>query len=385
MNIFHHLKLYFNKLLNKTSRTIVILQFLLLICFIFPIKAGENGILVHPVKTTIYDFYDKITVIGKCKSNKSRDYYAKYSGTVNSMSMNQGNNISAGDFLISIDKNIAEAKKAKSEAAFESAKTAYEKDLSLFKKKFISSELLAKSKVALKIAKLDLINSINQYNDMIVTAPYDGYIGVIKAKVGDEVKIGDYLFSLVAPDDKIIFLELPENMHSKIDQNSLIYARDINNNKIQGKIIDVSDYLNENGTMTAKIAFSSDSKLIHNSYIEVEIIFDEHKALAIPEKILLKNDKGNFVYKIIENDESELSEQDTKPKQNKQPKNNDQSEQIKTKQLKVKQVYVNVGSRTNDMIEIISDEIQDGDLLVLSGLTKIYNNANIRIIEEKNK
>ena len=81
------------------------------------------------------------------------------------------------------------------------------------------------------------------------------------------------------------------------------------------------------------------------------MIFDQHNAAAIPEKILLKNNQGNFVYKITEDNKSQ-------------------------------QVYIITGARTDNMIEVLSGEIQAGDSLVLSGLTKVYDGATIEIINE---
>ncbi|MDP4708802.1 MAG: efflux RND transporter periplasmic adaptor subunit [Rickettsiaceae bacterium] len=317
----------------------------------FHVQASENQILVLPIKIGYYDFHEKFTAIGQCKSEQSKTYYAKTTGSIDSISIIQGKNVSANDILITINADIAEANKSKAEASFQSAQTTYERDVSLLKKKIISSEVSNKSKVALEIARSDLVNTLSQYEDMIITAPYDGYVGVVNARTGDDVKVGDYLFSLIAQGDKTIFIELPENMHAKIDQNSLIYATDSDNKKIQGRVIAVSNYLNDNGTITAKLAFDPDSKLVHGSYVEVEIIFDQHKAVAVPEKILLKNNQGNFVYKITEDNKSQ-------------------------------QVYIVTGARTDNMIEVLSGEIQAGNLLVLSGLTKVYDGAMIEIINE---
>ena len=318
---------------------------------IFSTQANDDKILVLTTKIGYYDFHEKFTAVGQCKSEQSKDYYAKVTGTINSISIIQDKNVSANDILITINADIAEANKSKAEASFESAKTTYERELSLLEKKIISSEVSNKSKVALEIARSDLVKTLNQYEDMIITAPYDGYVGVVNARTGDDVKTGDYLFSLVAKGDKTVFIELPENMYSKIDQNSLIYTTDFDNKKIQGRVIAVSDYLNDNGTITAKLAFAEDSQLIHGSYIEVEIIYDQHKALAIPEKILLKNNQGNFVYKITEDNKSQ-------------------------------QIYIITGARTDNMIEVISGEIQTGDSLVLKGLTKVYDGAVVEIIND---
>ncbi len=326
----------------------------LIILNICPTQTKAYEILVSEQKIENYSLHSKFTAIGRCKSEHSRTYYAKVSGTVDSISIEQGKNISAGDMLITIDADIAQATKAQAAASLNSTQTTHRHNLALLDKKIISSEVVNKSEVALEIAKTKLINAENLYQDMIITAPYDGYIGVVNARVGDDVKVGDYLFSLVAKGAKTVFVELPENMYSKIDKNSLVYTYDSDNNQIQGDVIAVSDYLNDNGTLTVKLAFPADSKLIHGSYIETELIFDQHEGLAIPERALLKNNNGNFIYKITEGN-------------------------------KAQQVYITTGERTDDMIEVLSGDLQIGDSLITSGLTKVFDGADVKIIDESSK
>ena len=310
-----------------------------------------ESIDVMPTKIISYDFQDKFVAIGQCKSENSKTYHAKINGTIDSISIIQGKNVLKDDILITIDSAIANATKSKAEASFESTKSIHKRDLSLLAKKIISKEVSDKSKVALEIARADLATANNIYNNMIIKAPFDGYVGVVHARNGDDVKTGDYLFSLVAKGNKTIFVELPEILYGKIDQNSDVFAFDINKNKAQGSIVAVSNYLNDNGTITAKLTFPNDTKIMHGSYVETEIIFDKHKALALPEKTLLKNNKGNFVYTISEDS-------------------------------LVKQVYVKTGIRTNEMIEIISPDLKEGDSIIMDGLTKIYDGAKVSIIKQ---
>jgi RND family efflux transporter MFP subunit len=353
MSIYSRIRLCFCMLINKNELQFLMLKVFLVAFSIMPIAtlAAQEATLVRPIKIGYYEFYEKFTAIGQCKSENSKTYYAKAAGTINSIAIVQDKNVSAGDVLITIDADMAEVTKSKAEAAFESAKMTYDRDMSLLEKKIISSEVSNRSKVALEIARADLVAARNKYEDMVITAPYGGYVGVVNARIGDDVKMGDYLFSLVAKGDKTVFVELPEIMHSRIDQNSSIYVSDVGGSKIQGQVIAVSDYLNDNGTITAKLAFPSSSKLVHGSYVEVEMIFDQHKALAVPEKVLLKNNQGNFVYKISEEN-------------------------------KVQQVYITTGTRTDRMIEVISGELQVGDLIVLNGLTKVYDGALVAIIDD---
>lgn len=58
---------------------------------------------------------------------------------------------------------------------------------------------------------------------MIIKAPFNGYIGVVRANIGDQVKVGDYLFSLVANGNKTVFIELPETLYGKINDQSEVF------------------------------------------------------------------------------------------------------------------------------------------------------------------
>lgn len=308
---------------------------------------AEEAVNIVPIEVTNYDFHEQFKAIGQCKSENSKTYYAKSEGSVDSISISQGQNVIKGQELISIDGDIARANKAKAKAAYKSALSNYNRDLSLFNKKFISEEVINKSKVDLESAKSELANAQSKFDDMIITAPFDGHVGVVRARIGDNVKAGDYLLSLVANGDKTVFVELPENLLGKISDKSEVFALDINSKKIPGKIIATSNYLNDSGTMTAKLLFNADSKMIHGSYVEIILIYNQHQGLALPEKTILKNKNGDFVYAI-------------------------------TEENTVKKIHIETGSRTEQMIEIKSDDLKLGDKIVLEGLTKIYNGSKVK-------
>ncbi|HOO99442.1 MAG TPA: efflux transporter periplasmic adaptor subunit, partial [Bacteroidales bacterium] len=45
-----------------------------------------------------------------------------------------------------------------------------------------------------------------------------------------------------------------------------------------------------------------------------------------------------------------------------------------------KRVEVNIGKRFDDSLEIISDEINDGDLLIVEGQSRLINGDRIEIV-----
>ena len=77
--------------------------------------------------------------------------------------------------------------------------------------------------------------------------------------------------------------------------------------------------------------------------------FDFHKGLAVNENSILRSDKGSYIYLVKDN--------------------------------KIKKQYVDTHTRTAEMIEIVSNEINEGDLVVIEGLNKISDGSSVNIIK----
>lgn len=310
-------------------------------------KIEEKITGVKVTKAQIAELYEVFNIVGRCQNNNSRDYYANAAGTVEKISAMQGQIVKKGDILLVIDRDVAETTKSKAEALLNTKQEEYNRKDALFAKKYVSSQEHKKSKSELEEAKFNYTMALKTYNDMIITAPFNGKIGVIKPMVGDEVKISDYLFSITGADkSQSVFIELPESLSGKV----LAGTKTIVNGKIHSEVFAISHYLSNNGTITAKIALPNNTNILHNSYVDVKLIINPHENLAVPEKSIQRNNQGNFVYKI----DSDIA----------------------------KQLYVKTGLRTNGLIEIISDNIKDNDIIVTEGMPQISDGAKVKILEE---
>jgi RND family efflux transporter MFP subunit len=339
-------------LINMYNKTII--SFLILcITPLFAVadkKLVSNAIEVRAAKVQIADLYDIFYVVGQCKDDNSRDYYANVTGKLELVSLQQGDKVNKGEVLFVIDKNIAEATKSNAEASLSTEQDNYNRNKALFVKKFISAEVLAKSKSDFENAKFNYSKALKTYKDMVITAPFSGKIGVIKPRLGDDIKQGDYLFSIVDGEGaQSIFIQLPQSLDGKISTNTDVIIKDSRNVQIRSKIASVSGYLSDKGTIDAKIILLGNKKIMHNSYVDVTLILNMHRNLAVPEQSIQRNNKGNFVYKIDANI--------------------------------VKQIYVEIGSRTNGLIEIISKDIHEGEQVVVEGATKIHDRSEVKLLE----
>ncbi len=328
-------------------------NFITLLCLVFLFEQKTfaqniSKIIITPAKLSIAEFHEKHTAIGQVKLVNSKDYFAKTKGTVDFIFDKQGGEISKDTIVLTIDREIAETMKSQAEANLYMAEYNYNRDLALFEKNIIKEEGVNKSKTTLEQARNDYKKVISTYKDMVIKSTDNASIGVIKANIGDVVKEGDYLFSITTKSDFYIFVELPEILNGKILNSDIVQAYGENGKPIQGKIVAISNYVSDNGTITAKLIFPYNDYLLHGSFVETDIIFNKHKALGVPEKAVLKNNQGDFIYVI-------------------------------TPENKAKKTFVTLGIRTNNMIELLSDDVKEGDLIVLDGLTKIYDGSEIII------
>lgn len=336
------------------NKYLIILPFILFFNFNIFAYSSPQKINVKTTKIKETELFDKFNVTGQCKKTESKAYYANISGKIDYITPNQGRLVKEGEIIITINKDIAEAKKEQAEANLKVAELNYNRDKALFAKKFISEETLENSRIKLAEAKLNFTTSNNSYEDMVISAPYEGVIGVIKFQIGDNVKAGEYLFSLISKDNISVFLEVPEPLYGKIPINTEVKLEDTNGNKATGKVFFTTPYISENGTIIVRVEVEEKNNLLHGSYLNAELIINRHLGLVVPEQAVLKNDNGNFIY-LVDKDNI------------------------------IKQSYIHLGSRVNDLIEVKSLEnaLQVGDQVVIEGLTKIQNGSLVEAQSEE--
>lgn len=331
------------------SRIIIFISIFLSSYYAF--AQDKQGVGVKTAIVRMTDLYDIFTTIGQCKIDQSQSYYAKVAGKLEFVSRQQGEKVKKGDVLLIIDKDIATSIISQARVSLKTSEDVYNRSLALHKKEYISTYIFDKALADFETAKLEYTKATNTYNDMVITSPFDGEMGIIKPIVGSDIKVGDYLFTIIAQNavTKSILIELPETLYNQVSDNTDLVITDNDGKKIKAKISSISQYVSDYGTISARITIDSNNKITHGSYVSVELITNQHKNLAVPEQSVQSNSSGHFVYKINDN--------------------------------KAQRVYVTLGSRTNELVEITSDQIKDGDEVVYEGLTKINDGTEVNIIQ----
>lgn len=272
-------------------------------------------------------------------SDLSKSIISSSKGVITNIPKYQNNMVSENEVIVEINGPSAKAE-------YNAAKMSYDRDQALSQSKIISADKFEQEKVHYEKA-------LQIYQDSIIRAPFNGKLGIIKHKVGDQVKAGDQISTIVGDGKKHLYVELPSKLFNSIKANDKAEVIDENGQTLnQLDIVEIDPYISEIAdNFTIKMHVNNDSKLVHGSFVDVRVIYDSHQAITVPEQAIMYDIKGSYLHLV----------------------NVD----------KVIKRYVKIGIRMNDYVEIL-DNISLDDKVVTEGNQKIKDGSLVEIIKTDN-
>ena len=201
--------------------------------------------------------------------------------------------------------------------------------------------------------KLFSILSTSSIGEILITAPFDGYVGLTDYKIGDKLKNGDLLLTLDDMSSMKAFIYLPEKILPQIAGNIKYIASSklFPEQKYFGVISNIDQRVNRDSRTIRAYAIidNKNNNLRPGLMLNIDIILEEIEAtMLIPEESVLTSQDFSYVF-VIEEDIAKLKE-------------------------------VNIGISSNGMIQILSG-ISSGDKVVTLGHEKLKDGSKIKIIE----
>ena len=219
--------------------------------------------------------------------------------------------------------------------------------------KIKKNELLEPINFNKKVNKGDVIAKLSTKT---ITAPFEGVIGkrgISGSSLGSENTI-----VLTLDDSKKVLcdLKIPEVYAAILKKGLKLNAKfSAYKNKVyEGTIESVASRVDaQTRSILARAKINNEnSEIIPGSLLEIEILYNEKKALGIPDTSIMYQGSKKFIYKIIENN-------------------------------KIKKVEVETGVRDKGNLEVLSG-LEQGDKVIAEGLTKVRPGMTVKpIIKSK--
>lgn len=267
-------------------------------------------------------------------------------GRITKIAVEVGTQVSAGQLLVQMDRSSYDQAKVQ----FDNLAVDYKRVSKLNESDNISKQQYDQTKAAYEATKTQVENL---QTNTFLRAPFSGVIESKNFEDGELFNGGTSILSLVQINNLKAYISVPETYFpqmkegTKVAVTSEIYA----DTTFEGVIEIIYPTINPaTHTFQVQVKIPNAKKVLRpGMYISNSISFGNVQTTIVPYQAVLKLQGANDRYVFVNNNGV------------------------------AKRVSVQLGQRFDDQVEIISDEIQDGDELVVLGQAKLIDGAPINI------
>jgi len=318
--------------LKMSKKWIVIGGAAILVIAAAAYSAMNSGIIVESAEVEQGEVTKLLKETGTVESKSSITIIAKNSGEIMGLMVEEGDNVKAGDKLLTSDGTSAnldiksqQAQLSGLQAQYSQARELANKNKALYEQGALSYETYNASNTAAKqlaaqIASLQY--SIESYAESSgaggVTAPVGGVLTGVFVKEGESVAAGTPLFEISDLNDVYVKTDFIAEDADLIHEGDMvrIFNEDAGFNDEKGSVkkvfLKAEDKMSDLGVsqkrVTVEISFGTVTPIRLGSNLDVEIAVDKKEnVLRIPDLAVFEKDRKNFVY-VIEGGKALLRE-----------------------------------------------------------------------------
>lgn len=318
-------------------------------------KGGAGG-APAVVTTTVLapaPWVDSIQALGTTTARESVSITAKVSETVAQVRFDSGDQVRAGDVLVTLSDRAEVAGINEASAAYRAAQKLFERQQALAQKQLIAASQFDLQRAARDAAKARLDQVRSGLSDRVITAPFDGVLGLRQVSPGSLVTPGTVITTLDDVSRIRLDFSVPERYLSLLSAGQPVLASSDAwpGEQFRGSITSVGSRIDPvSRALAARAEFdNADGKLRAGMLLDVSLQRAARSTLQVPELALQQVGQQAFLFRVGADS-------------------------------KVDQVPVRIGARRPGWVEIV-DGIKAGDRVVVEGIVKLKPGA--RIIEAK--
>ena len=244
-----------------------------------------------------------VSVQARTKANRAVDMRAELSGQVVLLPVKRGSQVAAGETICGLDPQDRYAANASAEAALARAELEYTGALSL-KQKGVQSELaIASSRANLEAAKAHQKKTEYRVKKLRMKAPFAGVIEDRPPEIGDYVQVGQICATILELDPMLIIAQVSAADITKLrlgQRAQFIYSGGIIDGALITYLASAADIITQTYGVEAQVDNSNGvlrSGIAGTLAAETKPI----KAHLIPASVLLLDDNGDTMVKILSN------------------------------------------------------------------------------------
>lgn len=269
-------------------------------------QSGMPPAMVETAPVSQMGWQTTIDAIGTLNANQGVIIKPEISGRITGIYFRSGQDIKAGAPLAQVNPDILAAQLAEAKAKLILSKANYERALLLFKKRVMAQADLDNSLSAYQVDQASVNNMQAQLNETLITAPFNGRLGLRMVDQGDFVNVGDTITTLNSIDPLRVDFSVPEVYlgNITIGNKVLIHSSSYPDQTFTGIIYAMDSQINPNTRSLGVRATLPNTKhiLLPGGFVDIIIQTGAPaKVLTVPETAVYYSDTGPYVYRVVKN------------------------------------------------------------------------------------
>ena len=328
---------------------------LLALPFIALAQGGPPGGMQVTVESIVVEptrLESTVEAVGTVLADASAMLRTEIPGQVMERHFEEGQAVSKGDPLFSLEATTFEADVNEAKANLEQSEAAFKRADELVKSQLVSATEYDTARADYNVAVARLRSAEARLSRTVIRAPFDGYAGLRRINVGDYATIGQELVNVVRLDPLRVDFSVPETLLARVQpgQSINVMVGAFPNDRFTGVVTAIDPQIDVTGHSMAVRARlpNPDLKLRPGLFAKVAVsLAVKPDALLVPEEAIwpIGNDKTLF---IVEDGV-------------------------------VTQRSVTIGDRKPGFVEIVSG-LSPGEEVVVAGQMKLYEGAAVQTV-----
>lgn len=321
-----------------------------------PVSRAQPAPTVTVVTVEREPLADRIEALGTLRASESVEITATVSERVVELGFEDGDRVEKGQVLIKLFADEEEALLRESRATAREAGQQFDRIRQLADRGATSLSQLDEARREYETANARVVALETRLANLVLTAPFDGVVGLRNISVGALVQPGDVVTTL--DDDRVMLLDfsVPSTFLQIVRPGLPVAAKatgfgDLN---FEGTIRSISSRIDPvTRSVQVRAELPNQSGLLKPGLLmTVELEARPREALMVPEGALLPLGRGNAVFVVERTDD----------------------------QTTVQRRTVQIGQRRQGKVEIL-EGLEDGDTVVVHGGFRLSDGATVRVVE----
>jgi membrane fusion protein (multidrug efflux system) len=315
---------------------------------------------VATAKAVFEEWMPQIEVVGTFQPVRGADLSVEVPGIIDQVNFDSGGDVAAGAQLIKLRDNDDVAKLRTLEANRDLAKSNFDRDKAQYDRMLISRAQFDVSAANLQALEAQVAEQQAVIAKKTLRAPFAGHLGIREVNAGQYISPGTKVVTLQALDPIYIDFFLPQQVLERVQVGQVVTVRvdTYPDATFSGRITTIDpkvDASTRNVAVRATLP-NRDRRLLPGMFATLEIQTGQPvRYITLPQTAITFNPYGNMVFRVTE-------ETDKEGKQS----------------LIARQTVVTTGQTRGDQIAVLSG-LNEGDLIVSAGQTKLQNGAAITV------